>query len=131
MTARHGAVVKSTDAVVDDADLDRVRGAVDHDLHRGGPGVLQRVRQRFLHDAVHRELNCRGQARNVTVDSECNWQAGSADIRGQLSELGEPRLRHRVGRMVLFAKHSEQAAHFDECFAAAAFDLLERRAVGA
>src|SRR5689334_1332032 len=66
----YGRVGGRTASVVDDLDVDTVLGVADADVGARRPGVLERVRQRFLDDAVDGQIDARWHAVRVTVDPQ-------------------------------------------------------------
>jgi hypothetical protein len=89
--------------------------------------VLERVRQRLLHDAVDRQLDRRRQAFAGAVDAEIHRQPRCPHARHQDVQLCNARLWCTLGAFTVLAQHSEQAAHLHERLATAVLDLLEGR----
>ena len=115
----------------DDVDPQLVRVALQahHDV-RVRPGVLERVRQRLLHDPVGRQVD-RGLERGaVAVDLEVDAQPCRLDALDELGQLRDAGLG-RERRRIVVAQHAEHPPHLDERLAAAALDLLQRGLVAA
>ena len=79
-------------AAVGDVDGERVVGPVEADVRRRAAGVLDRVGQRLLHDAVDGELGAGAERAPLAADLERDRQARGARA---LDELLEPVERRR------------------------------------
>ena len=99
------------------------RAVADVDGRARVAGVLERVRQRLLHDPVGRQLDP-DRAAERRSPSMCNstGRPASRHLRDERRQVVEPRLRReRVGCVA--AQHPDQAAHLGQ---RAAADLLDR-----
>ena len=94
-------------------------------------GVLERIRQRLLDDAVRRQLDTDRQVTPLAFDAQVDRQPCVADLRDQQREVVETRLRcERIGSVA--AQHPDQAAHLGQRTPADLLDRLQnlaRRAV--
>ena len=126
-----GAAVDAP-AVVGDLEAERTR-LVAHDAPSpcAGPGVLQHVGERLLHDPVRGEVDAARQLhprRRRTTTS--TGTPGAVELADEPVELGEPgrgRVRGRAALgLVGLAQHAEHAADLGQRRAADARDRLER-----
>ena len=77
-------------AVVDDLDLERVGAVAQRAPRRArSPGVLERVRERLLHDPVGGQVDARRQRPRLALDAQLDRQPGAAHLREQRVELVE------------------------------------------
>jgi hypothetical protein len=105
----------------------------DHHLNTGGVGVLEHVGEGFLHDPVGRQVHPRRQRHAFALGLELDRQAGVADLREELVQAGQGRLRLQRWWLVGLADDAQQAAQLDQGLAAGVLDgaqhLLGRRVV--
>ena len=114
-----GACAAAPSPRVGDGQLERV-GAVA-EQHRGvrAAGVLDDVGQRLLEDPERRQVDALGERARVALDGELDPQAGRARALQQVVEVGQPRLRRALGRLVLVGSQQlERAVHLGHRLAA-------------
>src|SRR3954454_1220508 len=97
-------------AVVADLEPQRLRLVDDGDPGGRGAGVLERVGERFLHDAVGRELNARGQRFGFAVDDDVGWEAGPLQRLGERREVAQAGLGCECGRALWLVLHDADQA---------------------
>jgi hypothetical protein len=115
-------------AVVDDVHRELDDPVADGDVRLRRFRVLERVRERLLHDPVGREVEPGRQRRSHALDRQLDRQSGVANLLEQLGELLEPRLRReRRVRVLLGPDHPEQAAELAQRLAARRLDRRQRR----
>ena len=85
-------------------------------------GVLERVGQRLLHDAVGGEVDAGRQLARLAVDVQLDRQPGRAGALDQRAELVQRRLRRERGGLLAGVQHAEQVAHLAQRLAAGALD---------
>src|SRR4051794_16036758 len=116
-------------AVVADLKPQRLGLVDDGDPGGRGAGVLERVGERFLHDAIGRELNARRQRLGFAVDDEVRWQAGPPQLLGERREVGQAGLRCECGRALWLVLHdADQATHVGQRLVAGLLDDQQRLA---
>src|SRR5205823_4776186 len=113
-------------AVIEDLELDRRRFVADDHLRLGPTGVLERVRERLLHDSVGGEIDAGRQWHRLALDAQVDAQARVAYLSEQRVQRPEARLWR--GRRVLLAsaEYAEQPPQLDERLPAGGFDGVER-----
>ena len=97
--------------VVGHEDLERVVAPGERDLRRRAAGVLDRVGQRLLYDAVDRELGAGGQRPSRPGHRERDREAGRTRALDQRAELVERRLCGPLRRGI---EDAEQQVHLGE-----------------
>ena len=88
--------------------------------------VPERVRQRFLHDAVRRKLDARGNPVALTLEHKLDCETGGAHLLDEHLEAGEPRLRRDRGTIPARPRDAEQAPQLRERLPAGGLDRRER-----
>src|SRR5439155_3287562 len=94
-------------AVVADLELERRLPVADDDRRLRAPGVLERVRERLLHDPVGGEVDSRRQRCLLTLDPQLDRQARLAHLLDQRAERAEPRLRADRKLLITGTKDAE------------------------
>src|SRR4051794_35733650 len=116
-------------AIVVDLEPQRVRLVVHSDPCARGAGVLERIRERFLHDAIGGELDPGRQRLGLAVDDEVRWQAGSPQLLGERRKVGEAGLGSECGRALRLVLHdADEAAHVGQRLVAGLLDDQQRLA---
>src|SRR3954471_13453272 len=116
-------------AVVADLEPQRLGLVDDGDPCGRGAGVFERVRERFLHDAISRKLNARRQRLGFAVDDEVRWKAGPPQLLGERREVGQARLGCECGRALWLVLHdADQATHVGQRLVAGLLDDQQRLA---
>ena len=114
---------------VRDVEFESVVGpAQQHDRPGAVAGVLQRVGERFLHDAVGGEVAAHRQRERLALEVQLDRQAGVARALDELVEAGERRLRlaHRAVSSPSRIRPSRRRSSLER-LAPAALDLAQRR----
>ena len=113
-------------AVVDDLELEA--GVAKRERHRdvGRVGVLERVRERLLHDPVDGELDAAGKRRRLTDHLQSYGQSGGAVARDELVQLGERGLRARLRPLLGLSQQREDSPQLGQALLAASLDAGER-----
>src|SRR5437588_1521155 len=106
--------VASAAAVVADGDLDVPVAVADEHLGVLGLGVLDRVRQAFLDEAVRGEIEARGELHGLALDAELDGKPGLARARDELVDVVEARLRRERRRLLGPPENADEAAHLRE-----------------
>jgi hypothetical protein len=119
-------------AVVGDLQLQLVAAVADLDAGVNRAGVLERVGQRLLDDAIHRHVHAGSQRGGIALGDELDIQPAPARLLEQRAEALDPGLWRERHVAVGPAQRAERPAHLAECRAARALDRLERlaRALG-
>ena len=110
-------------AAVGDVHGELVAGPVEADVRRRAAGVLDRVGQRLLHDAVDGELGAGAERAALAADLERHRQARGARALDELREPVERRRRRAVGRGL---EHAEQYVHLGQRVGAGDADARRR-----
>jgi hypothetical protein len=98
-------------AVIEDLDAELVGSAADLDPGaRARPGVLERVGQSFLDDAIGGEVDALWQLVRFTFDRQLHRQAGLAHLVDEAVDLAEAGLRPEVFGLALFGSQDAQQA---------------------
>ena len=113
------------DAVVAHLELELGRLVADGHVGLARAGVLERVRQGFLHDPVGGEIDSRRQRHRRSLHVHPHGQARSADLVGERVETVEAGLRGELEVVAVAAHRAEQAAHLGERAAAGALDAAQ------
>ena len=118
------------EAGVGDLHVHRAVGVAEDDLGGcRGPGVLEGVGQRFLHDPVDRELLPLRQPGRVSLHGAGHRQACRPYPVEEGFQVGKAGLRGQVGGpVIVFGQHAEQPAQLAERLPAGAGDRAERLA---
>ena len=87
-----------------------------------GAGVLERIRQRLLHDPVGREVDPRRELHRLPLHCELHRQSGLAHLLDERRERPEARLRRERGDLFLGAHDPEQPPHLRERLAPCLLD---------
>ena len=131
--ATAGNACRSADAVVGDFELELFRGVADPYGRARVAGVLQRVRQRLLHDSIGGELDPERQFASLALHLELDGQPGLADLRHEPRQVGQRRLRRK--RLALaVSQHPDEPAHLRQRAPSRALNRLQHvsgRACGA
>jgi hypothetical protein len=89
-----------------------------------GPGVLERVGQRLLHDPVGGQVDAGGQRPRFALDRQLDRQAGLAGGQHQRIEVGQAGLRgQRLATAAAVTQQPEQPAHLGQGLPARGLDL--------
>jgi hypothetical protein len=115
-------------ALVGDFEDETVRLVADGDMRRDEPGVLDRVRQRLLHDPVGGAVDPVVQLAPLALDAQVDHQPGLAHLVDQCAEVGEAPLGREFGARLLVAQDPERATDLRERALAGVLDRLERLA---
>src|SRR4051794_19110478 len=107
-------------------DLHVMLAVLQRDLRLGGPGVLERVAERLLHDAEGRQVDARLESLLLALDREVDVETGLAGAVDQPVELLDARLRSEGELLVALPEHPDDAAHLAERRAAGLLDGRER-----
>ena len=87
-------------------------------------GVLDHVGQRLLEDPERRQVDALGERPRVALDGELDAKAGRARALQEVAEVGQPRLRRALGRLVLAGSQQlERAVHLRHRLAAELRDV--------
>ena len=103
VTANRGGAGPGT--VVANLDLQSVADPLYGDNRRSGACVFPHVCQRLLNDAVHRELDARGEG--PVVNTKLDRMPGGPRLGRKLVEVAEPWLWRECQRALLVAEDSE------------------------
>jgi len=107
-------------AAVDDLQLE-LRGRPAHgDRGRRGAGVLDRIGERLLDDAVGGQVDAGRQRARLALDGERDGESGGARALDEAVELAHGRLRRAVVGVV---HHAEQAPHLGQSGAPGILDV--------
>ena len=117
-------------AIVGDLELELVARVAHDDAGVGWASVLERVRERLLHDAVGGDVDARRQRRSVALDPQLDGQTGLAHMLNQPVEVAQARLRRERELLVAAAQDAEQPAHLNERLPPRRLDRAERVAHG-
>ena len=131
MAAADGAelVLGGPRTVVDDLQDDLPWLVADGHRGAGRPGVLQRVRERLLHDAVPRELQPRRHVDRLALDGQRRVEPGLAGAAHEIADAAKR--RRAVERVGVVAVHGPgQVAELGERLAAGVRDEARRLAGG-
>ena len=90
--------------------------------------MLERVRQRFLHDPKRGQVDPGGQLDRRPLDVQLDVAAGGPQLLHQRIEGAEPRLRRDHHLLIAGAQHAEQPPQLGQRLAAAGLDGAERPA---
>ena len=88
--------------------------------------MLEHVGERLLDDAVDRQLDAAGQRLRLADHLQAHRQSGVAVARDQLVQLGERRLRARLGAVLGRAQQREDPPQLGQALLAAGLDAGER-----
>src|SRR5580765_3304595 len=80
-------------SVVDDLEVELVGRVADTYACRGGAGVLERVRQRLLHDPVRREVDARGELYRRSFAHDVDRETHPGHRLGEIRQRVQPGLR--------------------------------------
>ena len=111
--------------VVEHLELDVVAAVANRHPRLRGPRVLERVRQRLLHDPVGGEVDAGRQRPRLALDRELDGQADAAHLLDQRVELCKAGLRPERGLAVGAAQQAEHAPKLAERLAPRARDRDE------
>src|SRR3954470_22139345 len=116
-------------AVVVDLEPQRLGFVDDDDPCGRGAGVLERVGERFLDDAIGRELDAGRQRLGFAVDDEVGGQAGPPQLFGERREVGQAGLGCERGRALWLLVHdADEATHVGQRLVAGLLDDQQRLA---
>jgi hypothetical protein len=129
-------------SVVGDLDVELLVAVADGHARMRRAGVLERVRQRLLDDAVRRQVDPRRDRARLALDPQFHGHAGLANLVDEVPEVAQAGLRRERELVVGAAQHAEQAAHLRHRGAAGRLDrrqdvgrpgplVAERAALGA
>ena len=100
----------------------------------GAAGVLERVGERLLHDAVRGQVDTGTEVARLTVDGQLDGKAGRSRLRDELLELRHPGLRGESELLAALAQQADQSPHLLQRLAARALGgeqrLLGIRGIG-
>ena len=97
-------------AVVRDLELERARAEPDGDFGGRRTGVLDDVRERFLHDPICGEVDAGREMHGLALDAQLDRQARGAHLIDERRERIEPGLRPDRELLVVGAEDPEEAA---------------------
>src|SRR5213076_112 len=108
---------RGSGAVVGDLELERVRRVADLDPRPRLARVLQRVRQRLLHDPVGGQLDPDWELAWLTFDLELDGKAGFPELPDENRNVGEAGLG-REWLVRAATEHAQQTTHLGQRAAA-------------
>src|SRR3954470_7830434 len=108
-TARRRRRISVRAAVVDDLHFDLVGPVAQVHVGARRPRVLERVRQRFLHDAIRRDVDRGRQRALLALDADLDGKLGVAHARRQARKLGQAGLLGQLVAIAGLAQEPEQA----------------------
>src|SRR5436190_19995338 len=117
--------LRSAGARDDHLELELVRPIPDDDPRSGVTGVLPRVRQRLLHDAIGREVDPGRETHRLALDVQVDRKTRLRYLSYEGLELAEPRLRSEDRLVIVDAQHSHEPAHLGQGLAAGSLDGVE------
>ena len=85
-----GQPCRSSGTGVGDRDGQILRPVVQLDFHRGLPGMLADICQRFLHNAIRHQVNGGGQRDRNTANDRVDGEANPAESRQQIIDPIHP-----------------------------------------
>ena len=88
--------------------------------------MLERVRQRLLHDPVGGQVDARRQLAALALDRQLDRKPRVAHLRDERLELSERRLRRERDVLVVGAQHAQQPPHLGQRRRAGRLDCVER-----
>jgi hypothetical protein len=112
--------------VVADVDPQFVSSVADGHVGVLGVGVLERVGQAFLDDAIGGQVDGRWESDGVALDVQPDGKAGAADLFEQRVEVVEARLWGELEIFAVAAHRTEQASHLRDGGAPRLLDSAER-----
>jgi hypothetical protein len=109
-------------------DLQEQRVRLEPHAHRGSciAGVLERIGQRLLDDAVGGQLDTERQGALLALDVEAHRETGVVHGRDELLELVEPWLRREAELVARVSQHPDEATHLDQRLATRLLDGTDR-----
>src|SRR6478672_10683616 len=114
-------------AVVGDLELERVRSVANVDARVRLTCVLERVRQRLLHDPEGGQLDADGQLSSLAFDLELDGEAGFPKLAHENRDVGEAGLGSEWFVRVA-AEHAQQATHLGQRATTRLLDRLQHLA---
>jgi hypothetical protein len=90
--------------------------------------VLERVGERLLHDPISRQVDAGCDRARLALDPQVDGHPRLADLRGEVVEIAQARLRCERELVVVAAQHAEQPSHLGHRRAAGVLDRLQHGA---
>ena len=114
--------------VVGDLELEAVFCIADGDQRGRRAGVLERVRQSFLHDPVCGEVDAGRQLRRIPLDGQFDRESGVAHLLHEVIDADQGRLWRQGQLLLAFAEQTEESPHLAEGLVSRPLDGVERAA---
>ena len=103
-----------------------VVGAESHLGTSAGAGVLERVGQRLLDDAVRGQVHAGWKVRRNTISRQRDIQTRPCELIDEPRDIGDARLGTEPANLGSWSQDAQQVAQLIECFAAGLFYCLHR-----
>ena len=91
------------------------------------PRVLERVRQRLLHDPVGGDVDPGRKLHRLAFDGDLDRQPGCGQRRRELVDAGQARLRRERELLVVAPEHPEEPPHLGQRLLTRVLDRIEGR----